>query len=81
MNDLLSHFSFLFQKMLQIPTTVKYFSNTIDFIIKIFNEELVSLHCLLFYVIVAYKKYNSSNKTDNSLKAYDSLFIEISLLH
>merc|ERR1711957_747874 len=32
-----------------------------------------------FYMIVAYKKYNSSNKTENSLKAYDSLFIEISL--
>jgi hypothetical protein len=80
-NDLLSHFSFTFQKIVQIPITLKNFSNTINLIITIFNEELISMHFLLFYVIVAYKKYNSnsSSKTENSLKAYDSLFIEISV--
>lgn len=78
-NDLLSHFSFTFQKIVQIPTNLKNFSKTINQIIQIFNEELISMHCLLFYCIVAYKKYNSSNKTENSLKAYDSPFIEICL--
>ena len=78
-NDLLSHFSFTFQKIVQIPITLKNFSNTINLIIIIFNEELISMHFLLFYVIIAYKKYNSFNKTENSSKAYDSLFIEISI--
>jgi hypothetical protein len=80
-NDLLSYFSFSFQKIVQIPINLKYFTNIINLIINIFNEELISIHFLLFYVIIAYKKYNynSSNKTENSIKAFDSLFIETSL--
>jgi hypothetical protein len=80
-NDLLSHFSFTFQKIVQIPITLKNFSNTINLIITIFNEELISMYFLLFYVIVAFKKYNSNSrdKNENSLKAYDSPFIEISI--
>ena len=77
-NDLLSMYSFTYQKMIQIPFSIKSISKTIDLIIQIFNEELYSIFGVLFYLIVAYKKYNSNNKNENILKVYDSHFFEIS---
>lgn len=77
-NDLLSFYSVTYQKLVQIPFSVKNISKTIDLIIQIFNEELYSMFGVLFYLIVAFKKYNSSSKNQNLLKVYDSHFFEIS---
>jgi len=77
-NDLLSFYSVTYQKLIQIPFVVKCISKTIDLIIQIFNEELHSMFCILFYLIVAFKKHNSSSKNENLLKVYDSHFFEIS---
>jgi hypothetical protein len=77
-NDLLSFYSVCYQKLIQIPFSVKSISKTIDLIIQIFNEELYSMFCILFYLIVAFKKVNSNSKVENLLKVYDSHFFEIS---
>ena len=76
-NDLLSLYSFTYQKIVQIPINNKNISKTLDMIIQILNEELYSIFCILFYLIVAYKKYNSNNRNENVLKVYDSHFLEI----
>ena len=77
-NDLLSFYSFTYQKFIQIPLSVKNFSLTLDLIVKIFNEELYSIFTLLFFLIVGYKKYYSRIKSENILIVYDSHFNEIS---
>lgn len=77
-NDLLSFYSVCYQKLIQIPFSVNSISKTIDLMIQIFNEELYSMFCILFYLIIAFKKFNSSSKNENLLKVYDSHFFEIS---
>lgn len=77
-NDLLSMYSFTYQKLTQIPVSVKNITKTLDLIIQTFNEELYSIFNLLFYLIVAFKKIHSQNKNENILKVYDSHFFEIS---
>lgn len=77
-NDLLSFYSLSYQKLIQIPYSVKNISKTIDLIIQIFNEELYSMFCLLTYLIIAFKKNNSISKNEGLLTVYDSHFFEIS---
>lgn len=77
-NDLITLYSMTSQKLNHIPVSVKTITKTIDLIIQIFNEELFSIFSLLFYLIVAYKKFNSNSKNENIIKAYDSHFFEIS---
>ena len=85
--DTIAIFSLLYTKFIQIPIMVTQISNTIDAIIQVFNEELISIFSLIFHLIVAFKNYNSqnssqispSNKNDNisHLKVYDSQYLEI----
>lgn len=75
--DTLNFYSQIYQKFIQIPLILKQLNQTLDVICQLFNEEIVSIFSLVFYVIVAYKKYNANAIDINQIKLYDSHFIEI----
>ena len=73
----LEFYSQVYQKFIQIPLLLKQINTTLDVICLLFNEELVSIFSLLFYVIIAYKKHNEGFAEQTQLKIYDSHFIQI----
>jgi serine/threonine protein kinase len=75
-SDILSLYSLVYQKLMQVPICLNNIAKTIDVILQILNEDLLSLFNFIFFLLVGYKNF-TCNSPANNMKLFDSHFLEI----